>query len=53
MIEKYIDSLRTLGMTESFIKLSVIAFASGYDASTIVHKGELESQEATDEYIVH
>lgn len=53
MIEKYIDSLRSLGMTEPFIKLSVIAFSSGYDAATIVHTGELETQETTDGYIVH
>jgi hypothetical protein len=53
MIEKYIDSLRSLGMTETFIKLYVIAFASGYDSATLVHKGELEDQETTDKYIVH
>jgi hypothetical protein len=53
MIEKYIDSLRSLGMSEAHIQLAVIAFASGYDASTIIHKGELESQETIDNYIVH
>jgi hypothetical protein len=53
MIEKYVESLISLGMPESFIKLAVNAFTAGYDASTLIHKGELEDQETTDEYVVH